>query len=150
MSTPLIILLTLHVFFGIIAITAWYGIWMNLFKERSSWRFIRAASTLGACAIMVSWFTGGYYYITHYGSAVRAIIREGNYSWAHSIGMEFKEHIFLFLPILAIVLWVLARHGEIHEGKNGLKRLMRGLAGVAVALGTIITLAGIIISGAVR
>ena len=150
MSTLLIILLTLHIFLGIAAVAAWYGIWMNLFKEKSSWRFIRTSSTVGACAIILSWLTGGYYYITHYGSAVRAIIRGGNYSWAHSIGMEFKEHIFLFLPCIAIVLWVLARHGEIHEGKNGLKRLMRGLAGTAVALGTIITLAGIIISGAVR
>jgi hypothetical protein len=51
-----------------------------------------------------SWIVGGYNYLTNYGSQVKPIILAGPEPWAHSIVMEVKEHIFVFLPIIVIAL----------------------------------------------
>lgn len=50
------------------------------------------------------WIVGGYNYLTDYGSKVKPIILAGPEPWAHSIAMEVKEHIFIFLPIIVIAL----------------------------------------------
>ena len=50
------------------------------------------------------WIVGGYNYLTNYGSQVKPIILSGPEPWAHSIVMEVKEHIFIFLPIIVIAL----------------------------------------------
>ncbi|MDD1736670.1 MAG: hypothetical protein LUQ21_04355, partial [Methanothrix sp.] len=50
------------------------------------------------------WVAGGYNYLTAYGSQVKPIILAGPEPWAHSIVMEVKEHIFIFLPIIVIAL----------------------------------------------
>ncbi len=50
------------------------------------------------------WIVGGYNYLTNYGSQVKPIILAGPEPWAHSIVMEVKEHIFIFLPIIVIAL----------------------------------------------
>ncbi len=50
------------------------------------------------------WVVGGYNYLTAYGSQVKSIILAGPEPWAHSIVMEVKEHIFVFLPIIVIAL----------------------------------------------
>jgi hypothetical protein len=50
------------------------------------------------------WVVGGYNYLTAYGSQVKPVILAGPEPWAHSIVMEVKEHIFVFLPIIIIAL----------------------------------------------
>ncbi|MDQ1313156.1 MAG: hypothetical protein QG605_1695 [Euryarchaeota archaeon] len=50
------------------------------------------------------WIAGGYNYLTNYGSQVKPIILAGLDPWAHSIVMEVKEHVFIFLPIIVIAL----------------------------------------------
>lgn len=51
-----------------------------------------------------SWIVGGYNYLTNYGSQTKPIILSGPEPWAHSIVMEVKEHIFIFLPVIIIAL----------------------------------------------
>ena len=65
----------------------------------------KIVSYLAAFLVVVgSWIIGGYNYLTNYGSQVKPIILSGPEPWAHSIVMEVKEHIFIFLPILVIAL----------------------------------------------
>lgn len=65
----------------------------------------RIASIIAAFLITAGcWIVGGYNYLTAYGSQVKPIILAGPKPWAHSIVMEVKEHIFIFLPIIVIAL----------------------------------------------
>jgi hypothetical protein len=50
------------------------------------------------------WIVGGYNYLTAYGFQVRPVILAGSHPWAHEVVMETKEHIFVFLPIIAFAL----------------------------------------------
>jgi len=50
------------------------------------------------------WVAGGYYYLTVYGSQVKPAIINGVQPWAHSIILETKEHVFLFLPVVSLAL----------------------------------------------
>lgn len=58
----------------------------------------------GTILIFISWIAGGYYYVNYYGPNVKPIIKKGSAPWVHSIVMETKEHVFLFLPFLAILV----------------------------------------------
>ncbi|MDZ4243545.1 MAG: hypothetical protein U1C57_00370 [Candidatus Doudnabacteria bacterium] len=151
MTTLLKFLLASHVVLGLLGVAAFYAVWMQLLKQKVSVRFTKISSIWGALFLVLSWVTGGYYYATYYGAAVRSVIRAGQYPWAHSVFMEAKEHIFLFLPFLGIVLAiVLVAVGEQINSKPVLKKELALLAGVISVLGIIITLSGAIISGAVR
>ena len=72
----------------------------------------RRAAFIGALATVASWFVGGYYYVVTYGSQVKPIIKASQYKWAHLIVMETKEHVFLFLPILACTVWLLLNSSD--------------------------------------
>lgn len=58
---------------------------------------------IGTLFLLLAWIVGGYYYVTHYGSVIKPIIKAGPIPWAHGIGIETKEHVFLFLPFLAVL-----------------------------------------------
>ena len=66
--------------------------------------------------------------------------------------MEAKEHVFLFMPFLAVVLtfviWL--QHEKLNAEVGGLKHSLVLVAGIITIIGFIVTFAGIIISGAVR
>ncbi|MDD1748541.1 MAG: hypothetical protein LUO89_01570 [Methanothrix sp.] len=65
----------------------------------------KIAGYIGAFLVTAGcWIAGGYNYLTVYGSQVKPIILAGPKPWAHSIVMEVKEHIFVFLPIIIIAL----------------------------------------------
>ena len=151
MTTLLKFLLASHVVLGLLGVAAFYAVWMQLLKQKVSVRFTKISSIWGVIFLVLSWVTGGYYYATYYGVAVRSVIRAGQYPWAHSVFMEAKEHIFLFLPFLGIVLAVtLVALGEKINSKPVLKKELAILAGVLSVLGIFIALAGAVISGAVR
>jgi glycopeptide antibiotics resistance protein len=63
----------------------------------------KLVALIGVVFLFLSWFTGGYYYVNIYGNNVKPLIKEGPFPWAHSIVTETKEHVFLFLPFLAIL-----------------------------------------------
>ncbi len=65
----------------------------------------RIASYLASFFLIAGcWIVGGYNYRTAYGAEVRPVILAGPTPWAHLIVMEAKEHIFVFLPIIALAL----------------------------------------------
>lgn len=151
MSLILKINLAAHIILGIIGIIFFYAVWMNLLKSRLNFKFLRFASLAGLISFLTSWLTGGYYYYAYYSPVIRTIIKSGQYSWAHTIFTESKEHIFFFLPFLAAVsfsiFWLI---GEKVESNGKLKRNLILINGLITIIGIFIAVAGILISGAVR
>lgn len=144
-------LLIIHVISGILGVIALYAVLISLIKSALNLEWLRQASLWGVVLLILSWLTGGYYYATYYGAKVKPVIVKGSYPWAHTVFMEAKEHIFLFLPFLSLAiflaLWLLGERLEINAN---LKRALIFLTGLATSLGVIVTLFGVIISGAVR
>jgi hypothetical protein len=80
----------------------WLWVEMRYLTERGVSR-ARWASYLASLFLITGcWVAGGYYYRTSYGTGTRSLILAGSSPWAHQIVMEAKEHIFIFLPIIAL------------------------------------------------
>lgn len=152
MTKTLELLLIAHILLGLFGVMAFCGAWMNILKKTPSLKFLKWSSVVGFVTLIASWYTGGYYYKIHYGSkgGPRDLILN-SFGWAHKVFMEAKEHIFLFLPFLALVvcvaLFILDKQVETDAP---LKKSLAWLIGAIAILGIIITVSGIIISGAVR
>lgn len=111
----------------------------------------KVASYLSAFLITAGcWIVGGYNYLTAYGSQVRTVILAGPHPWAHEIVMEVKEHIFVFLPIIAfalsITLSTLDRNTFQDDAKSRLALTM--IACLALFMVLLMFLMGAIISNA--
>jgi hypothetical protein len=66
--------------------------------------------------------------------------------WIHAIGMETKEHLFLFLPFLAILEVALIKHyGTKIDRKTGI-----AIALAIVIIGFIVAVEGHLVSSAAR
>ena len=61
----------------------------------------KMAALMGVAYLICAWFLGGLYYVEVYGSHIKPLIQASDAKWVHNIVMEVKEHVFLFLPILA-------------------------------------------------
>ncbi len=96
-------LIGIHAALGEIGAFSFLWVFVELI-EPTRRRISRAkvAALLGVIFILLSWIVGGYYYVEYY-KDVKSIIKEGPNPWAHGVAMETKEHIFLFLPFLAIL-----------------------------------------------
>lgn len=151
MSTLLQVSLIVHVLLGVVGVICFYAVWMTLLKSKPSQLFITRASLMGAVSFVIAWLTSGYYYVVYYGDNVKPIIKAGENAWAHSLFMEYKEHVFLFLPFLAITAYILIIifKSQVSEDSK-LRRSLALLAGLITVLGIIVILSGIIVSGAVR
>lgn len=103
---------------------------------------IRVVAVLSLILIVASWITGGLYYVNIYGPEVKPIIKVTQ-PWIHYIVMESKEHIFLFMPFLAILLNILV-WGELEKTR----RMVSVVAIALVILGIIMTVMGLAIAGA--
>ena len=151
MSPLLQTMLAVHVVSGVLGVICLYALWMALLHRQVSLPFSRVAALAAAVLLILAWLSGGYYYVVHYGAAVKPVILTSAYPWAHAFFTETKEHLFLFLPfaaaVMAITLWL--RVGSAPLG-DPLKRALAGVAGTATLIGIFVTLAGIVISGAVR
>ncbi len=150
--TPLIkTVLIAHVIFGIIGTMAAYAVWLATLKKAPSAKFLKSASLVSFFSFLLSWFSGGYYYVIYYGDAVKPRIVAGQYPWAHKIFTEAKEHIFLFLPFISLALMVtIWRLGDRFATDENLRKKAVFLAGVITTVSVSITLAGIVISGGAR
>lgn len=147
MSTLFAATLIAHILFGIIALIANYATLFGLLKKVPSRAFLVASAVIAAVSYVLSWLSGGYYYVLYYGDVVKPVIKEGAFPWAHLIVMEWKEHFFLMLPpaaiTLACILW-LSRRGENDQKLN---RSLVFFTALITVSATLITLSGIIISG---
>ena len=94
-------------------------------------------------AFFASWIIGGYYYVKYYGPLVKPVIKASSTPWAHSVAMEAKEHIFLFIIPMALTV-VLAMYA------NQQDRSTKFLVGLTAGLGLLIGLMGFIISASAR
>ena len=150
MTNTLIFFLVAHIFLGtsgIIFLTAYL---LSIFKKEIDFKWLKINSFLALLSFIASWITGGYYYTSYWGKSVKPIILKGEYSWTHSILMETKEHVFLFLPFLALALFAVTYLTSPDLGKD--KKLVLAAAGLCfttVSIALMIMLSGIIISGAV-
>jgi hypothetical protein len=99
-------LVLLHSISGGLALLALIWILLEfLYPTDKSLARARIASYLTVFMLTAGcWIAGGYNYLKDYGSQVKPVILEGPDPWVHEIVMEMKEHIFLFLPIIAFAL----------------------------------------------
>jgi hypothetical protein len=109
----------------------------------------KVASYLSAFLITAGcWIVGGYNYLTAYGSQVRPVILAGPHPWAHEVAMEAKEHIFVFLPIIAfalsITLSTLDKNTFQDDAKS--RRALTMIASLALFMVLLMFLMGAIIS----
>lgn len=150
MNTLLANALIWHVFLGIAGIVSFAALLVLLSKQDFPLKWLKFYSLFGAFAFLGSWISGGYYYTAYYGKAVKPVIKSSQYPWIHSFLMETKEHVFLFLPFLAVVIFILVilLGGEFPKNEK-LKKTAILLVFLIVTIGIFITLSGIAISGAV-
>lgn len=150
MSSLFVTMLSTHVILGVVGLIASYAVLLGLLKKGASGRAPLVSGVIATVSYLLSWFSGGYYYVLYYGSAVKPVIKEGTYPWAHLVFMEWKEHAFLVLPVTALTLtvgiWLWRNTGQNETLRNPLVYV----AAIVVILATLITLSGVIISGAAR
>ena len=150
MTLLLLNALVWHILLGTIALVAIAGLSLLLRGKVLNIKWLKIYSFVGFLAFLGSWISGGYYYTTYYGKAVKPIIVATSTPWIHTILMETKEHIFLFLPFLSFVALIIVNLFPKEIESNGkLKQSLILLSFLIVTLGMIITLAGISISGSV-
>lgn len=149
MNTLQTIALILHVLAGVGGVIAAYALWMGLLHFKPNFKKVLRYAGWSFIFYAITWVTGGYYYLTYYGSKVKPVILASAYPWAHTLMTELKEHLFLFLPFLAVVIYLVVRGQQqqlLEQPK--IRRALLWLVGVDVVLGIVVTLAGASISAA--
>ncbi|MEK7068668.1 MAG: hypothetical protein AAB964_02540 [Patescibacteria group bacterium] len=127
-------LIGLHAALGEAGALAFLWVLIELLNpSASSLRRAHIAATLGVLFILGSWFFGGFYYVTEYGTLVKPVIKSGPLPWAHEIITETKEHIFLFVPLLAVLV-----RGLIGRYKNEFMQNRGARMGVVLLSGLIV------------
>ena len=104
LSTMPQILIGTHAFLG--EVGALLFLWVLVELLNPSPERLRRARILAMCGTLflaLAWIVGGYYYVEFYGTIVKPVIKAGPMPWTHSIVIETKEHVFLFLPFLAFL-----------------------------------------------
>ena len=144
------VLIGLHLGFAIIGIDLFFWL-LGKFKDRiGSVKNRVTIAGIGTLALISSWIAGGYYYVVYYGSLVKPIIKEGVAPWAHNIVMEAKEHIFLFVIPMAVVVFFIALMNDEEIDRSGIRKMAVWLSGTVAVLGLLIGAMGFIISAAAR
>ena len=114
-------------------------------------RRARIASFLGILFLIGAWIVGGFYYGTEYGAVVKPLIKSGPLPWAHSVITETKEHVFLFLPFLAILTWgILSRYKDEFMQNRNLRMSVILISALIVFLAFAMAGMGFIISSGFR
>lgn len=107
-------------------------------------RLVGHISLSGVALLLLSWLSGGYYYLTVYGTNIKPLIKQGPFPWAHQVAMEAKEHIFLLLPFLALTITLSVYLLDHHPA---LKAPARAGAFLVAALSLTMALLGFVIRG---
>ena len=150
MTNTLLFFLVAHIFLGTLGIIFLIAYLLSIFKKEADFKWLKINSFLALLSFIASWITGGYYYTSYYGKSVKPVILKGEFSWVHSVLMETKEHVFLFLPFLTLTLFAVTyfTHQDLKKDKK-LTLAVAGLCFTAVSIALAIMLSGIVISGAV-
>lgn len=98
-----------HVLFGVFGIlfAVWVAVEAANSTEANQYR-LKLASIGTTVFLWLSYLMGGWWYVVYYGAAAgnsdKSIILAGPWKWSHTFFMEAKEHIFLILILLSILL----------------------------------------------
>ena len=146
------ILIGLHAVLGEVGALAFLWVLIELLNpSESRLRRARIAAALGTLFLIAAWFTGGFYYVTEYGAAVKPLIKSGPLPWAHDVITETKEHVFLFIPFLALLAWGLLERYQTEFIQNRNFRIaVVILSGLIVAMAFAMAGMGFIISSGFR
>ncbi|OGF57050.1 MAG: hypothetical protein A2Z21_10300 [Candidatus Fraserbacteria bacterium RBG_16_55_9] len=147
------LLVAAHIALGELGVFAFFWLIVELMHGPSDAGVLRAkgAALAGTALFFAAWLVGGVYYVVHYGSIIKPVIQQGTWPWTHSIFMETKEHIFLFLPFFSF-----ATLAQVWQGAERLEKdsKLRGglyvLAGVTALLGVLMTIMGYFVSSGFR
>src|SRR3989344_8752648 len=146
------VLIGLHAVLGEVGALAFLWVFVELLNpSESRLRRARIVAFLGMMFLVGAWITGGFYYLTEYGAAVKPIIKSGPIPWAHSVITETKEHVFLFLPFLAILTWgLLKRYQNEFIQKRNFRMTVLLISGLVVLLAFAMAGMGFLISSGFR
>lgn len=136
---------------GLSALVLVWIIVETLYPTDRSLSRVRIASYLAALLITTGcWIAGGYNYLTAYGSQVKPVIMAGPHPWAQEVVMEAKEHIFIFLPIIAFALSITLStlDRDTFLGETKFRRAMTMTACLSLFMVLLMFLMGAIISNA--
>ena len=112
------IILMLHATTGILGVLASLWVFVDVLNINSANLLrIKVMSVVTAVMIWLTSLLGGFWYVTYYGRD-KAIIKAGPWDFAHSIGMETKEHLFFTLLLLATYLPVAALTSRLIQDKS--------------------------------
>lgn len=144
------LLVGFHLGFAILGID--FAIWLlgELVANVRSNRRIKIAALGSAVSFMLSWIIGGYYYVKFYGVLVKPVIKASTAPWAHSVFMETKEHVFLFVVPLALTLVFLSLLSMDDLTKYNFRKLFMILTVVTASISLLIGAMGFIISASAR
>lgn len=143
--------LVAHIILGLIGVIGAFALLIGLLHRLPKIRSLKNWSLVTLFSFVASWISGAYYYVLYYGKAVKPIIVSSAYPWAHQVIMEAKEHIFLFIPFVALVIvaGIYFAPEDIGSDKP-IKKSLAWLAAFVFILSALIALAGVAISGAAR
>ncbi len=145
-------LVGIHAFLGEAGIISFVWVFVEMLNPiPSTIKRAKIAALIGVILFFVSWIAGGYYYVEYYGENVKPIIKEGPQPWAHSIFTETKEHVFLFLPFLSLLVFGIIKKYEkqISKDKN-IRKAVLALCGVIFLIGVLMAGMGYLISTGAR
>lgn len=136
--------LMVHVLFGVLGIVLAVALLVYVLNvnEKNLAR-IKTLSLWTAVSMVLSYIIGGWWYVTHY-PAERGIIRAGQWSWAHTFFMEWKEHVFFSLLFLSLLLPVIAYRNDLLVPEN--RKLLLIVVWLVVLIGLAVDGSGAIIS----
>lgn len=120
-------LVGLHAFLGEAGALAFLWVFIEVLNtSEASIRRARQAALIGVALLVLAWIAGGWHYLTDYAVAVKPVIKAGPFPWAHIVITETKEHIFLFIPFLAFLVWgLLSRYrDELRENLEARKAIL--------------------------
>ncbi|MFZ3031430.1 MAG: hypothetical protein WA082_00135 [Candidatus Moraniibacteriota bacterium] len=145
-------LIAAHAFLGEAGALAFLWVFIELLNASASGlKRARLAALLGLLFLVGSWIVGGTYYLTDYSAAVKPIIKAGPYPWAHAVITETKEHVFLFLPFLALLTWgLLTRYRDELLQNHAARKAVMAVALLIVLMAFAMAGMGFIISSGLR
>ncbi|MCL4385393.1 MAG: hypothetical protein M1326_03665 [Cyanobacteria bacterium] len=142
----------LHAALGEIGALSFLWVLMELINKQEK-SYIRAKwiSLSGVILFFINWFLSGINYVMHYKNSVEPAIKNTNLVWVNNIIMDIKLHVFIFIPILALFLFLIIL--SFPRWSSDLKiprKPIYALCILIVFLGFIMVSFGYIVSASVR
>lgn len=145
-------LVGIHAVFGELGVFAFLWVFVELLNPTEKRvRRAKIAAFVGFIMLFLSWITGGFYYVSFYGVAVKPLIKAGPVPWAHAIFTEVKEHVFLFLPFLSVLtLGLIHKYDRVLTQSKKIRNAVLMISGLVILIGFAMAGMGYVISTGAR